>query len=42
MSRIQDNTVVSAYNSKIIADNGLYQSKLLTFDVTYRTLRDLR
>lgn len=42
MSRIQDNTAVSAYNSKIIADNELYQSKLLTFDVTYRTLRDLQ
>lgn len=38
MSQIEENTYVSAYNSKIIADNEQYQSSLLTFDVVYRTL----
>lgn len=41
MSKIQNNTAVSAHNSKIIADNEMYQSKLLSFDVSYRILKEL-
>ncbi len=41
MSNIEDNTAIIAHSSKVIADNEDYQSKLQTFDVTYRFLRDL-
>lgn len=41
MSNIEDNTAVIAHTSKVIADNETYQSRLQTFDVTYRFLRDL-
>lgn len=40
MTRIEENTAISAYNSKIIADNEVFQSKLLAFDVTYRLLQN--
>lgn len=41
LSQIEDNSVINAYNSAIIDENEKYQNKLLTFDVTYRTLRTL-
>lgn len=38
ISQLNKNATICAYNSEIIAENELYQSKLLTFDVTYGIL----